>query len=387
MFKLTGNDKTIIGCNHDAWVTEPQLKFTTKGYGAAFTGATRYQGTIAPQSGMNVHGLVFTTLTIYPPLNRGTFKGIPITDRTDFLESVLQQCKTLEEVEQYYSKHNRSCFIQDLFVYIDSSGRVLFVEPYLMHYNTDSTLVQSNFCPSETTDYESIKQERFVLGNSFIESGYKAEFDFARAMIEKMSVSRQRHGDGTLISTVWDNQNLKFDVIFYHNFDSIKSYDLKEALLDGDKTYSLEQIFPRNNQFEELKQYRTPFNTPVIRLFLAFVGGVSGILGLLFLITVLRTSRRSLKIFWSIDAVAAILGFGYCYILATDIAMFYYDWPYIHPGSLWRTVLAFSPILLLLTLGMNLFYSRKLIKRRSISLILANLLYVVLLLGFVYWSF
>jgi hypothetical protein len=387
MFKLTDGRSTVVGCNHDAWVTEPQLKFTTTGYGAAFTGATRYNGRIAPQSGMNEHGLVFTTLSIYPPDNASPFRGKPIADRTLFLESVLQQCKTLEEVEQYFYQYNRSCFLQDLFVYIDTAGRVLFVEPYCMHYSMNPALVQSNFCPSETADRNEIKQERFVRGNAFIAGGYSAELPFARSMIEEMSVCRERHGDGTLISTVWDNQHLCFEVMFYHDFDSVRSFDLRAELLKGDATYPLEQIFPKNRGFEELKSYRTPFNTPALRLLLALIGGLSGILGLWFIIQLFRSAEQKRRVWWTFQATAAFLGLGYCFILATDIAMFYYPWPYMHPQSWWRTALGITPLVLFLAIIINLLNAGRILDERRISLFAGSGFYLLMMAGFFYWTF
>ncbi len=387
MFKITVGRNNIIGCNNDAWVTEPQLKFTNKGYGAAFTGATRYNGKIAPQSGMNEFGIVFTTLSINPPKHQKTFQGIQINDRSQFLESVLQKCKTLEEVEQFYSRFNRSCFIQDLFVYIDSSGRVLFVEPFVMHYRDDASLIQSNFCPSETTDLTDIQQRRFIRGNAFIANGYSADFYFGMNLIKEMSVSRKRHGDGTLISTIWDNRNLKFDVVFYHDFDHIKSFSLKKELAEGEGIYKLDTMFPRNKDFEELKTYKTPFNTPVLRLLLAIVGFLSGILGLWFAIRAIRASVWKLKLFWALQTLASLIGFGYCFILATDIAMFYYDWPYFHPSSNWRTLMSYTPLVIGLVFLINLFYLNKCIHKQAIDLMLETVLFVGILTGFLYWSF
>ncbi len=387
MFKLTLDGHSVIGCNHDAWVTEPQLKFTTLGYGAAFTGATRYQGKIAPQSGMNEHGLVFTTLSINPPKVQKSFEGLPINDRAQFLESVLQNCKTLKEVEHYYSKYNRSCFLGDLFVYVDATGRVLFVEPFLMHYSNDATHIQSNFCPSETSDLSEISQERFVKGNSFIAKGYAADMDFGKKLIAEMSVSRRRHGDGTLISTVWDNKSMQFDVMFYHDYSVVKRFDLKQELLKGDAIYFLEEIFPANEAFQDLKAYRTPFNTPELRIAWAVWGGLLGLLGLWFLFQSLRADALKSKIFWVLHAAAAWLGLGYCYILDTDIAMFYYDWPYVHPESVWRTALSFVPILLFLVFLINLFHEFRPNGKSTVSLKLESFLFAGILIGFLYGSF
>lgn len=387
MFKLTFEGHSVLGCNHDAWVTEPQLKFTTLGYGAAFTGATRYQGKIAPQSGMNAHGLVFTTLSIYPPKNQQPFEGLPINDRGQFLESVLQNCKTLKEVEQYYSRYNRSCFLRDLFVYVDANGRVLFVEPFKMHYSDEPTLIQSNFCPSECNNLSEITQERFVRGHSFIAEGFTADMDFGRKLIQEMSVSRRRHGDGTLISTVWDNERLAFDVMFFHDYSIVKSFDLKQELLQGDTIYLLDEMFPPNQAFEDLKTYKTPFNTPALRFALAVWGSLSGLLGFWFLIHSFRAVTRKAKMFWVIHAFVAWLGLGYCFVLATDIAMFYFDWPYVHPTAGWRTMLSYVPILLFFVLLTNLFQGFRSMTKPLTGLKLETILFAGMIGGFLYWSF
>jgi hypothetical protein len=180
---------------------------------------------------------------------------------------------------------------------------------------------------------------------------------------------------------------LRFDVIFYHEFSVVKSFDLKLELLKGDTTYLLEELFPRNKDFEDLKAYKTPFNTPILRLLLAFVGCLSGILGFWFLIKAARNSALKSRLFWPLQALASILGLGYCYILATDISMFYYDWPYVHPNSNWRTFLSFTPFALVLVFLRNIILFKKFIIDQAFALILETGLFAIIIAGFLYWSF
>jgi hypothetical protein len=57
MYKVTVGDKTMVGCNEDAWRTTSKIWFEKKKnsseYGAAFTGSRVGTQQIAPQSGMN----------------------------------------------------------------------------------------------------------------------------------------------------------------------------------------------------------------------------------------------------------------------------------------------------------------------------------------------
>jgi hypothetical protein len=120
---------------------------------------------------------------------------------------------------------------------------------------------------------------------------------------------------------------------------------------------------------------------------LAFVGCLSGILGLWFLFKAARNSALKSRLFWTIQALASILGLGYCYILATDISMFYYDWPYIHPNSNWRTFLSFTPFALVLVFLRNIIHFKKFIIDQAFALILETGLFAVIIAGFLYWSF
>ena len=78
MYKITADGKTMVGCNHDAWLTTPKVWFQNakqaNQYGAAFTGARQVSNNrTTPQSGMNTSGLVFSRLTSYYPIQKQPF--------------------------------------------------------------------------------------------------------------------------------------------------------------------------------------------------------------------------------------------------------------------------------------------------------------------------
>ena len=43
-------------------------------------------------------------------------------------------------------------------------------------------------------------------------------------------------------------------------------FDLTTELLKGDHVMAIPELFPENAEFEELKSYKTPFNTPELRI-------------------------------------------------------------------------------------------------------------------------
>jgi hypothetical protein len=91
--------------------------------------------------------------------------------------------------------------------------------------------------------------------------------------------------------------------------------------------------------------------------------------------------------FCVIHALVAWLGLGYCFVLATDIAMFYFDWPYVHPTADWRTMLSYVPILLFFVLLTNLFQGFRSITKPLAGLKLETILFAGMITGFLYWSF
>ena len=167
-YKITIGNRTFFGSNHDAWFTTPHIWFenaTIDKYGAAFTGA-RFDGEngYAPQSGMNEMGLAFERLVSYHPKQRSFANRKTISNPTKYLKDILHTCKTVEEVQEYISKYDHSYFIEDVFIYVDKSGKYLIVEPYTLTIGNEPTYVISNFCPSITPEQNANKLDRYRNG-------------------------------------------------------------------------------------------------------------------------------------------------------------------------------------------------------------------------------
>ena len=80
MYKITSTGKTMVGCNHDTWLTTPKIWFEKakgqNGYGVVFTGSRQVSANrTTPQSGMNTAGLVFSRLLSYYPKQNIRFKA------------------------------------------------------------------------------------------------------------------------------------------------------------------------------------------------------------------------------------------------------------------------------------------------------------------------
>ena len=145
LYKITVNGKTIVGTNFDEYYLNPAIWFENatknKMYGAGFSGG-RQDGIngIAPQSGMNSEGLSFSRLAAPTPETVAVIlkNKKQITNPTLYLKDILHNCKNVDEVKEFISQYDFSYFLQDVFIYIDKSGKYLVVEPYTMTISNDA---------------------------------------------------------------------------------------------------------------------------------------------------------------------------------------------------------------------------------------------------------
>lgn len=400
MYKVTQNGKTMVGCNEDAWRTTSKIWFENARipteYGAVFTGSRQvhYNRTV-PQSGMNEAGLTFSRLTAYYPNQNNPFTGRKkIGDETEYLTDILHQCASVEDVEKHIENYDHSFFIHDVFIYTDSTGKYLIVEPYLLRIGQDQHYLLANFCPSITSTQEARKLERYRNGEDYISNHpIEASLSYCSKLSEVMQVNRKRNQDGTLLTTIWDTKARLVNLFFYHSFDSTVQFNLKEELSKGDYLMDIPPLFPSNPAFERLKNYHTPFNTPSLRITLVFLSGILTLFSLVMIYSAFRyrnskDHKRALCLFGLMNVILTL----YLFLLATHVNLYYFDAPYVHPTSTWISLSSYTPFLLLLLIPLFISFIRKGLTSSQIItfhkfLWSAHLfVYLLLLFGFGYWG-
>lgn len=400
MYKITVDGKTIVGCNQDAWRTTTNIWFEVAAndaeYGTCFTGSRKVgPNQYAPQSGMNEVGLAFSRLVAYYPKKPNPFTDrLKITNEVDYLSDILHKCGSIDEVKAYIEQYDHSIFFDDVYIYIESSGKYLIVEPYELIEGNDSNYVLSNFCPSITDNQQARKQERYKNGEDYIRSNtVNTSLEYSRSLSDTMSVCRSRNGDGTLLTSIWDTQNGLVNLYFYHDYETTIQYNISEELAKGNHLIKIPELFPKNLEFQRLKDYKTPFNFPLLRVALAATGCFIVMLSIMFFISFIR--KRLMHHFNLIKLFFAginILLFSYLFILATNINIFYFDAPYEDYGSKMISLSSYIPFLLILLIAPLSYYNIRFLKsnRKSIllksSLICNNLIYLLLVVGFGYWG-
>lgn len=401
MYKITVDGKTMVGCNHDAWLTTPKIWFETaklqNEYGTVFTGSrevTPYKTT--PQSGMNTAGLAFSRLASYYPIQNTPFSNrLKITNEADYLSEILHKCATIKEVKKHIELYDHSFFLNDVFLYIDSLGDYLIVEPYKLTEGNNPNYVLANFCPSITDSKQARKLERYRNGEDFLKINKAiASLDFCTALSDTMSVCRSRNGDGTLITSIFDTKEKIVCLYFYHNFDTSVQYSLTDELSKGDQILNLTEIFPNNSEFERLVSFKTPSNSVALRILLVLIAGLLALISFALFISQIRKNKTASLLPKSVLVISLlnIILTGYIVVLITNNSIFYFDVPYKHHSSSLISAFSYTPFLLLLSFVPIIIYTGKRLKSDKTkfwvksTLALNNIMYFLLVLGFGYWG-
>lgn len=400
MYKITADSKTMVGCNQDAWRTTTKIWFENSisetDYGACFTGSRMVgPNKFAPQSGMNEIGLTFSRLVAFHPKQNKTFPNRnKINNEVDYLSDILHKCATIAEVKEYIEQYDHSIFFDEVFIYIERSGKYLIVEPYKLIEGNDANYVLSNFCPSITENKQARRLERYRHGEDYLKTNTpNASFEFCRSVSDTMSVCRSRNGDGTLLTSIWDTKEGLVNLYFYHDYDNTIQFNITEELALGDHMISIPELFPQNAEFQRLIDYKTPFNVPSIRVIIAFVGCFIVMLSILFFVSFFRNKNsHHFNLIKLLFAGLNILLFTYLFILATNINIFYFDAPYEHYSSSIITWSSYIPFVLILIITPITYYNFRFLKSNAKSLLLIsslmvnNTIYFMLLIGFAYWG-
>ncbi|MBL7766385.1 MAG: hypothetical protein JNJ58_09850 [Chitinophagaceae bacterium] len=399
MYKISLHGQTRVGCNEDAWRLTPRIWFENKTantlYGAAFTGS-RLDGVnrYAPQSGMNEAGLVFSRLATHTPENqyaRNQHKK-KITDPTQYLKDILHHCSTVDEVKQRIDQFDHSYFKEDVFIYVDRSGKYLLVEPFTMTLGNEANYVLSNFCPSATSAADALSLDRYRHGVEFLKHHIDTSIQFFTALSDTMHVCRKRKGDGTLLTSIWNPNEGNVTLYFYHDYQHSLRFNLSEELSKGDHLLDITKLFPPNPEFQQLADYKIPHDTPYMRVILMIAALFFAFTSIYFPVSWFKTMNTKYARVQLLLSVLSLILIAYLYVLFRNINIYYFSAPYQDRYSFWISCSSYIPIvmgLLILPLSIlnYLIIKEKLWKPFPRRLFLVSNITIWLLAGlFAYWG-
>jgi len=392
-YKVTVGGHTLFGVNFDTWTINPKIWFETKGYGAVFSGANYDKDGLRPQSGMNEYGLAFGTLATPTPQNRKEMLNKKqITSRVNYLKDILHSCKTVEEVKAYIEQYDYSALQNDVFIYTDRSGKYLIVEPYTLTLGNENKYVLANFCPSTITDFSTIKQERYINGAAFLKTKIDTSVAFCTALSDTMHVCRNRIGDGTLLTSIWNPTNGSVYLYFYHDYKHQVKLDLRKELAKGDHLIEIASLFPANPEYQKLLDFKTPANNNYINKFILACFILFLLSFIYFGVAYFRNRKIKYSYFKLLLAVLSLFMAYYMTVLVRESGVFYFPAPYKSSDFGLIDIASYLPYVILLLIIPLLIINITVINYNTwgavskLLLTLNSFAYIILLILFFYWG-
>jgi hypothetical protein len=280
--------------------------------------------------------------------------------------------------------------MEDVLIYIEKSGKYLIVEPYSTQIGYENTYVLSNFCPSITSQKEALKLNRYRKGIELLNSKVDTTLVFLRSLSDSMHVCRPKIGDGTLLTSIWNLNDGKIHLYFYHDYRKSRTFDLRDELQKGDHLFSIDDLFPINAEFEKLGTYITTKNTVWMMLSMMAFSFILFFLAVCFLISFMRKKDQNNYVKMLLSILGFVLSF-YVFILCTHQNIFYFPAPYEDRFSKLVSLAAYVPNILGLIILPLIYWNFLVMKAKSWTFITRNLfllnilIYVILLCFFLYW--
>lgn len=402
MYKLTVGDKTMVGNNEDSWRLTSMIRFeprTDGRFGAVYVG---YSDKAHPDGGMNEFGLVFDAFSM-PHKPR-----IPDRDpaKEDFsyeqLKTILRQYKTVDEVQSFFEKRNLQLlngsplFHGGMLLFVDRTGNYLVVEADKLSRGNRNKLVLANFSYANT-DPNTVRMERYRNGVAFLENRIDTGLAFCTALSDTMSVNREKAGDGTLYTSIYDLRDGLIHTYFFHDYSRRITFNLKEELAKGEHTYLFSDLFPDNAGYQKFIGYKTPQNSLALFGFMACCGLLFLFSSLYFAVRFVRTKPKEgpNPFFRNLQPALSVLCLALsCYIciLLTNQAVFYFPSPYTDGRFSVVTLASYLPFVLLLCIlplwvaNIKLFNNKVWGQFAKWLFAVNNTAYAVLVFLFLYWG-
>lgn len=321
MFKITLYGKTMVGNNEDAWRIGSSIWFETGqqgNMGVAYVG----HNDGVPQGGLNEAGLAFDGLTVYPVPRKEALNKRPLNSARDFLKAIMQHCSNVDEVVEFASLYDRSGMNNGVYLFVDTTGRYVVMEADTLITGNEQKYLQSNFCPSVVHDPSQVKLARYHRGLQYLKAPGDTSLQYCVGMMNAMHECREKIGDGTEYTNIYDLQTQTIYLYFYHDYQHVVRLNLQEELAKGNHKLVMADIFPKNAEYERFLRYQTPFNNPFLQL--GLYGMWVWLAGAMLYWLVLF--RRNSWGIWLAFGLNALLLY-YIYFLLKNQYIYYHDAP------------------------------------------------------------
>ena len=273
-FCISQGDLVLVGNNEDwknpftkVWYVPAE----DDTYGRVYFGFDNF----APQGGMNEKGLVFDGFATSPhkvkkSLNKPTYGG-------NFMDMVMSQCATVDEVLKIFDKYNLEFMERAMFFIADENGESAIIEGDQIIRKDGKYQIITNFYQSEVKDRK-IPCDRYKIADAILKDADEISVDLCKRVLTAT------HNEGqtpTVYSNVYDLKKRIVYLYHFHNFQNVVKIDLAEELKKGPRRMDLPALFPRiysaevfmNRRINELEAQKAKYTHKVKRKILeSYVG-------------------------------------------------------------------------------------------------------------------
>ncbi len=233
---LAGNNEDYIEPRTKIWF----FPATQAAYGRVIVG---YDRSIDPcQGGMNDQGL-FIDLNAVKPTGWQRDPGKPDFEG-DIIEHILSHCATVNEVVDFFRRHNTPDLGVVRAPVADAAGDSVIVEwakgqAQFLHKQGDYQ-ISTNFIQSDYDDPEDYPCHRYKIADQILGNAEAASVDLIRSVL---SATHFEYFAQTLYSNICDLKEKRIYLYHFHNFEEAVVFDLPDELEKGGTAYSIPSLF------------------------------------------------------------------------------------------------------------------------------------------------
>ncbi len=379
-YKITLNGKTMVGNNEDSWRLTSQIWFEPRTPGNYAVAHVGYSDKTHSDGAINEYGLVWDGFTAAsrPIKDQSHKKKMFDYSMPDLL---IRTCKTVDEVYSRLKEYNLSLlngntiFDGGMLFFADKSGKYLIVEADTLIMGNDPNFVLANFCVSQTKDLSSIKIPRYTKGVTFLRNKVtRTDLDFCRCLSDTMHVCREKIGDGTLYTSIYDLEAGLLHLYFYHDYKHVVSFNLEEEFKKGNHKLNMASLFPPNKEYQKLENYYTPQNNSFLNTGLLLCLILFLLSSLPLLVSFIRGRKKTAEKINGLSGMKLLLFFTnlisayYLFALEKNQFLFYFAEPYKNMPFNALRLTAFVPLLLTLVLVYLSFTLVKFFRKSDVKL-------------------
>lgn len=253
IFNASKNGRVLAGNNEDLNSTDSRIWFYPQKegkYGYLYVGFDSY----GIQGGMNDRGLFFD----YNALKFARMNPSPekpgIKSWRGFIDKIMTECATVEEVIDLLSKHNLGWWGPNQVMYADATGASAVIGA---DKNGELSVVRKKGDYQVSTNFSLANPEfgsstypcyRYEIANKMLENMKELTVDYFRKIL---AATHQEGTYPTIYSNICDLTNKEIYIYNFHDYEEVAKFNLEEEFKKGEHSYEILSLFPRKTHAQK----------------------------------------------------------------------------------------------------------------------------------------